>query len=153
MTRPLMASVLALSIAMTSMTALPARAGNNDNFGNFLAGAIAAIIISKALEQNQAATRRRNPPIQVTPPPRPRPRPPVYKIRGILPSDCFFTKRTSKGRRGLYGATCLNETMRRPERLPRACRTSVSIRGGRRASVYDAKCLQNRGFRDEAWLR
>lgn len=150
MTRPLMASVLALSLAMTSMTALPARAGRNDELGNFLAGAIALMIIGKAIENSQAATRRRNPPIRITPPP---PRRPALKIRGILPSDCFFTKSTAKGRRGLYGATCLNETMRRPERLPGICRTSVSIRNGRRAGVYDAKCLRKRGFRDEAWLR
>ena len=152
MTRKMMASVLALSLALTSAGSVPARAGSGDEVGRFIAGAVTLFIIGKALEQS---IQRKSPsvsqaPIKV---------PPVFQaparnqsnFRGYLPNECFFKVKTASGRRGVYGKTCLQTVMYRPQRLPRVCLDTVRVRYGRPADVYDAKCLRQRGFRDEAW--
>ena len=48
---------------------------------------------------------------------------------------------------GVFGATCLNEFVRRPGRLPRECAMTVPVRHGRKAKVYEAECLRDYGYR------
>ena len=56
--------------------------------------------------------------------------------------------RTDRGTRGVYGKLCLNEIMRRADRLPQACADTIRVRYGRRAQVYGANCLREHGYRD-----
>ena len=144
MTRKLTASVLALSLVFSGVTVAPANAGNNDDVGRFIAGAITLFIIGKALEQSN-----RRPAVSRAPSHTPQPQRPAFN--GYVPNECFFTMRTPQGRRGVYGKVCVEEVMYRPERLPAVCLDRVPVRYGRKALVYDAQCLRGRGFKDSNW--
>ena len=147
MTRTLTASVLALSLALTSLSATPALADRNKDINRFIAGAITLMIVSKALENNRrsGSVTSRNPGY------------PIYKpgknhrrASKSLPYECYFNLRTERGNRGVFGKTCLREFLPKARRLPRVCEDTVRIRYGRRADIYDAKCLRKLGWIVEA---
>ena len=159
MTKTFTASLLALSIAITSISAVPAAADNKD-LGRILAGAATLFILSQALENNskKKATPkvtqhkpakkyyppRRFPPKQVKP----------SKQHFRLPAECAFPVRTRHGgTRKVFGKHCLEENARIPRLLPRVCEEEIRIRYGRTASVYDASCLMDRGYRVEGRRR
>ena len=152
MTKKLTATALALSIALTSITA-PAHAGNNDDLNRFIAGAITLFILSKAAENNKTSRRQtsRSTYNPAPKPPKPPKRPPRFNKR--LPAECFFRMRSAEGSRGVYGKICLEETMRHAKRLPAVCEDTVRVRYGLRSEVYDSKCLSDRGYRVEARRR
>jgi hypothetical protein len=154
MTRTITATVLALTIGLTSLTATPVQAGNRD-IERFAAGALTLFIIGAAIENNKKKRRQiaaqqtsrsnQNPVVR-----------PSYnnrrhdrRISRRLPEECFFRIRTNDGKRGVYGRTCLRETMRRADRLPQACADTIRVRHGRRAQVYGARCLRSNGYFDE----
>ncbi len=149
MTKKLTATVLALSIALTSISA-PAQAGKNDDLNRIIVGAIALFILSKAVENNKNS-RRQTSRSTYNPAPKPPKRPPQFNKR--LPNECFFRMRTANGSRGVYGKICLEETMRHAKRLPAVCRDTVRVRFGLRSEIYDSKCLSDRGYRVEARRR
>lgn len=134
------ASVLAISLAISAITPAPVQAKNNDQLGNFIAGAIALMIIGKAIEGNHI---RRHTPKPVSPPP------PV--TNKILPRQCYFETRDRFGDRGVYGKRCLFDEMRQAHKLPKQCEDRVRIRQGKRANIYDARCLLRKGYKEEAW--
>ncbi len=146
MTRSLKTTIFAISIALIALTgiaAAPAQAGSRskDEFGRFLAGAIALVIIGKAIEETLDAKK----PQKVH-----RPRPPQPDLSRVLPAQCYFPIDTAEGIRGVYGKACLKKNMPNAERLPRFCEETVRVRHGRRAKVYDAGCLSRWGYRAEA---
>lgn len=149
MTKKLTASALALSVALTSISA-PAQAGKNDDLNRFIVGAIGLFIIAKAVENNKKS-RRQTSRSTYNPTPTPPKQPPRFNRR--LPSECFFRMRTANGPRGVYGKICLEETMRHAKRLPARCEDTVRVRYGLRSEIYDAKCLRRNGFRDVARRR
>ena len=144
MTRTITASVLALSIAMTSLTASPAAAGNNNDVGRLLAGAITLFIIGKAIEDSRrpraSVNRAPNKPVTY-------PTTNPQRVNKRLPEQCFFRVRSPNGPRGVYGKICLSETLRRANRLPQNCRETVRVRNGLRSEVFGAQCLRNHGYR------
>ena len=149
MTKTFTATVLALAIALSSITAAPAQAGKkNDAFGRLFFGAIALAIISQAI---QDSNRPRRQPAIVS-----QGRYPQYRQRQFglyLPEQCFFRIRTQRGTRGVYGKVCLREFLRRADRLPQTCQETIRVRYGRRAEVYGAKCLSRRGYQVASWQR
>ncbi len=176
MTKTFTASVLALSLAFSGLSVAPAVAGKNDDLGRFIVGAAAIALIAKAVEDNK---RRRNQAARVTTPPpaakpphfhrpktpphRPHPpkpvyqpvyQPPVYQpavtFQGFLPSECQFDIRRGNKKRSVYSKICLGELMVRAETVPLVCEDRVTTSTGRRTQVYDALCLQERGYEDEA---
>ncbi len=149
MTRIFLATTLALSLMATSVSSAPERAGNSSDLSRFLAGAVTLFIISKAIEESN---RARPAPPKVTRPAKRWPVvPPRNAFRGYVPAECFFKVRTDKRRHGVYGKACVDELMYRPNRLPHACLDTVPVRHGRKAKVYDAKCLSKHGFRNSNW--
>ena len=143
MNRTITASVLALTIGLTSLTATPVQAGNND-LNKLFAGAVALFIIGKAVEnsKNAKANVSRQRPQAIIPPTH------NHRLSRRLPQECYFTLRTQNATRGVYGKTCLNEIMRYASRLPQACADTIRVRYGRRAQVYGARCLRNHGYHD-----
>ena len=71
MTKTFLASVLAATLAVTSLTTAPANAGDRKNFGKFLLGAGTVLIIGGAIAQ---ADRHRGPRVHVQ-----RSHPPRYR--------------------------------------------------------------------------
>ena len=182
MTKTFTASVVALSIAISGIAAVPAQAGKND-LGKIAIGAAAALLIAKAVEQDKrrrraaaavAAAPVRTPhyhssskSVHVPHAPKPAPapvyatpvyqppvyQPPVYQpvpeFQGFLPTECFFDVRRGEKSRGVYSKICLGELMTRAETLPTVCEDRVTTSNGRRTQIYDAMCLQSRGYADE----
>ena len=148
MTRKILATVLAASIALTSVGAAPAQAGSRDDqIGQLIAGAITLFIFSKVVEANKRNDRARARPAPVPTPSRPKP----SRISKILPDECFFNANDRFGQRGVYGKRCLRDVMPNANRLPAHCEDRVRIRNGRRANVYDARCLFRDGYKNAAW--
>jgi len=143
------ATILALSIAFSSLPAAPAQAGKkNGDLGRLFVGAIALAIIGKAIQDNNRKNRQ---PAIVS-----QGRYPQYRQRQFgryLPEQCFFRIRTQRSTRGVYGQVCLREFIRRADRLPQACLETIRVRYGRSAEVYGAKCLSRRGYQVAGWQR
>lgn len=153
MTRTFTASVLALSIGLTSITATPVQA-NHREFNRLAAGALALFIIGSAIENDKKQRRQRQAEqasrAQNNPVTRPDSKSRYYRRDDRrLPAECFFRIRTDNGKRGVYGRACLREVMPRANRLPQACADTIRVRHGRRAQVYGARCLRNHGYRNE----
>lgn len=168
MSRKFIATILAASLAITTVAAAPARA-DNDDLARFLVGTTALFIIGSALSDNNrqgAQTRNNNP----TPPSRghtphqphsqpygqpytqphnPRNTQPTSWPRqdtAELPRGCMIGANTSQGYTRVFGARCLNTHYAQANRIPRACRTEIWDQDGRRPG-YTARCLRDHGFR------
>ena len=149
MTRTFTASILALSIAFTSVSTVPVQAGNRDDLGRLFAGAAALFIISKAIQNNNNSSR---PVATVTQRRHKYSKKRTRQFGRFLPEQCFFRIRTRFGPQGVYGKKCLREFIRL-DRLPRVCKDNIRARYGRRVEVYDAQCLRRRGFQVAGWRR
>jgi len=141
MTKRFLATLLAATIALTSVSAAPAIAGDRDKLGKFLLGAGALIIIGSAIsnknrhrDSDHVVTRR-----HVEPTHRVKPR------RKVVPSACLRVNRSDHGPRRYFGRRCLNNNMHHAGRLPGSCIRQVWTRNGHR-SVYGARCLRNNGW-------
>lgn len=131
MTRKLLATVLAASIALTTAGAAPVQAKSNDA-AKILGGLAALYLISRIIKDN----KRRTPVVA-----------PV--VVPTLPDRCLRTYYTPNGPREAYGAYCLNK--RAPQlRLPKQCKRRISTDRGAR-NVYSPHCLQTHGYRVRDW--
>ena len=148
MPRFLTASILVASIAFSSISVSPAQAGNKE-VGRILAGALTLAIIASVINDNKSSRRANTKaavsknnygPAPISGPERHR------RLRRTLPAECLFNVRTRNEERAVFGKICLNEVMRYANRLPSACEDTVRVRYGRKAKVFDAKCLRNRGY-------
>ncbi|CUH64556.1 hypothetical protein TG4357_01355 [Thalassovita gelatinovora] len=160
MSRKFIATILTASLALTSFTAVPARASDRD-LVQFLAGATALIIIGSALSDSNRHTTA----TQQQPRNQDRYRqqenrrheedrrrhddwrsPDRGRRVAALPGGCLIQANTQYGRQRVFGARCLEVHYSQANRLPDTCRTRISDRDGRRPG-YLASCLAQRGFR------
>ncbi|MDJ0630650.1 MAG: hypothetical protein QNJ44_20510 [Rhodobacter sp.] len=148
MTKRLIATVLAASLALTSVAATPARAADSGEIGRFLLGAGALFIIGSAIANNDRRHKYNNRSYDsdryvtrrhVDPRPRVKPR------RKVVPSACLRVNRWNNGPRRFFGHRCLSRNMRHVGRLPIACHRKIWTNRGQR-SVYHARCLRNHGW-------
>ena len=144
MTRTLIASILAATMAVTSFSASPVHAGNNDDFAKFLLGDGTLFIIGSALSNRN----KHRPHVQrVHPYPdsdynyRPRVR------RNIVPGACFRRFETRHGVIRGFGVRCLRSNMHNFHALPGGCRVRVYVPNIGKHNIYRARCLRNNGWR------
>lgn len=165
--KSLIAGVTALSLATTPVQA---NEFNEEDFGKFLFGVVAAIALGAALTKDRdsggeavAVQPAPEPPVirhrpNNTAPrinPRPRHEPPVvrHQPRGltphqkVLPGYCFKQVQTRYGTTNLFGQRCLERTYRHVARLPQACAVRVISANNRARRGFDPQCLRNHGFR------
>ena len=137
MFKHLTALTLSAAIALTSLTATPARADSED-VAKVLGGLTLLFILGKALEDDRKATVTRH----VTP--RPTAKPPRKRAK-VIPSQCY-RELASNGRvvRG-YGARCMQNNVRRAGSLPPQCIRKVQTHRGQR-HLYRPKCLRQNGW-------
>lgn len=153
MTKTLISAVLAAILAVTSLTAAPARAGN-DEVGAFILGATTLFLLGHVLSDHDDRVRgryryefrygdpypdRRYRDDRYYREPRLKPR---YRS---LPSVCLRTAETYRhGTIRFFGERCLE---RHARFVPDVCRQFVrGPRGGKRA-IYRAGCLRRHGYR------
>ncbi len=149
MTKGLIATVLAASIALTGMSAAPARALDSGELGRLMLGAGALIIIGRAITENNRRYRapvtryydhdhyapyRGGSNIYVKP-----------RYKKVVPSACLRENHWGNGPRHYFGRHCLSKYMRNYASLPGFCRTIVWTNRGQQ-SVYSARCLRRNGW-------
>ena len=153
--KTLAATTLALSLALSPVTATPAAAGpDGEDLAKAAIGLLIIGAIASAARDNRRESRAARDHYQ---PHDPRPgrghghggrhdwnRP------ASLPASCAFEIRTDHGRSDVYGRRCVENAGFRT--LPAACAFDVRIRGERR-TVYGARCLSEFGYRTLAHRR
>lgn len=154
MKRIITSSLVAASIALTSIPATPVQAAQIEDVGKVAFGAIALFTLINILDgKNKNDTKYKTPVIKPNPPKKStkNPKPPKKAKKKpnypqLLPTKCFFKVKTPHGYKGYYGQKCLKETTGRHNELPQYCLKNIPIKYGRRANVYDSECLYYRGF-------
>jgi hypothetical protein len=152
MHRKFIAAVAAAALAITGLSAVPARADVNDT-AKIIAGIAALALIAKAIEDSndrKAARQQRytHRPVQqhyYQPGLKPRPLPHQVARPG-LPDHCLFTAQTAQGPAHVFGARCLQRNYVQANTLPEACAQQAWTDRGQRW-VYNAACLRNQGYR------
>ncbi len=142
MTKKIIASVLAATIAMTSVGATPAIAKPSEGV-RILQGLAALYVISRVIEGNKDDRRP-----AMTPNPRQDhvTRNPPRQRRHMLnvPSQCLKTFNTRRGETQAYGSRCVKNNAPRLS-LPQDCKRRISTDRGRRI-VYGRHCLRQHGY-------
>ncbi|MDX1782513.1 MAG: hypothetical protein R3256_14520 [Thalassovita sp.] len=148
MSRKFIATILAASLTITSISAVPAHAGNKD-LARFLAGATALVIIGSALgsDKAQASTRRETPAA--------RPQVP-YDHRHdhwhrdthskTLPGYCRSSIWTPNGRKRFLDRRCVNRNYDHARQLPKQCQITAGSKPGHGRRGYSIRCLKKHGF-------
>lgn len=124
MTKKIMATVLAASLALTSISATPAMAKPNDGV-RILQGLAALYIISRVVKDNKRHSRR--------------------AVAPTLPSRCLKTYYTGRGATRAYGAQCVSRHAPQLS-LPQQCKRRIFTDYGRR-NVYGPNCLREHGYK------
>ena len=139
MTKRIMATMLAFSIAITSFASAPVQAADRGEIGRFILGAGALIILGNELSKhnrnNGNVTRHNNNNTYTHVKPR----------RKVVPSACLRHNRFDNGPRKFFGKRCLRNNMASFHRLPGHCARTVWTHNGRR-NVFAARCLRKNGW-------
>jgi hypothetical protein len=153
MSRPFIAAVVTVALALSGLSASTAQAGNRDVVRALTGIAAVAIIAGALSENNNRKYNRRDghvsrgyhgPAPVVTPRPLPR-----RVQRYALPRDCMIRAQSRYGQpRRVFGGRCLNRAFRFTDSLPRACAVQISgaYRGDHRQTGYDVRCLRKHGY-------
>lgn len=158
MSRKFIASILAASIAVTGLSAVPAKA-DSDDLVRFLAGATALVIIGKALDDKDHH--------------RPAPQPTVRPGRAYdddrayfdrrhdprstrdwdhrsnrfsLPAQCRRVFWTPDGNQRYLARGCLRRNYEYAHRLPKHCKIAF-FENNKRKKGYSISCLKDNGYR------
>ncbi|NIZ15213.1 hypothetical protein [Phaeobacter sp. HF9A] len=143
--RKFIAFVLAAAVAVTGMSAAPARADNGD-VAKFIAGAALLGIIGAAINDSRHrddhADHHGHGGHQPVPP---RPLPPRVR-KYDLPVQCIKTVRAWGRDHQIAGMRCLKQNYRHVNSLPQNCYVKVENRHQKRHG-YGVQCLANKGYR------
>lgn len=151
--RKFIALILAASLAITGVSAVPAQAGSDA--GKIFAGLAVLGILGAALHDHNT----RNHGGAVTPPhggyrpphshtphrPTPKPLPPRFG-RYDLPAKCVKTFPRYSRSHSLVGENCLQRYSAQAFRLPQVCRVTF-WNGRQNRSAYKPHCLNQHGYR------
>ena len=174
MSRKFIATILAVTLAVTAFASKPAQAASEEDIAKIIAGAATIFIIGKAIQgsrdndhddkkskryvykdrdggdryKDKNDHRNRGRVIIQNHGRNDRGRDGhwSYSNRATpLPQACQVTARTRSGYETLFGARCLDRNYRSARRLPSECLRDVrSFRGERQA--YSGSCLRSRGY-------
>lgn len=148
------AAITAASIAISSLTAAPAFAGNkrnDDGMAQLIVGLIALGALAATIDKKKHQTHQNTQPrVDYDQPRRPRhdrPRSqrPQVNDRKALPARCKRTFETRKGPRRVFGKGCLRRHYDWAHRLPQRCEIRVRTDRGHRKG-YKARCLRKHGY-------
>jgi len=143
MHRKFIALIVATALAITGLSAVPARADGDT--ARLLAGLAALALIGTAIRNKKD---RQVVSHNYTQPPRPlapRPLPPkLYRLD--LPQHCLRSHWVNGRQRNLVGAGCLKNSYAYNRSLPYACQRGYWD-GSRTRIGYVPRCLRKRGYR------
>ncbi|WP_425040519.1 hypothetical protein [Primorskyibacter sp. S187A] len=132
--------MLAASLAVTSISATPARAELND-IEKLIFGATTLFILGAAIEaekrDNKKSKKHKKHSSKKSG---------KKHAKAPLPRFCLRTVRSYQGDRRLFGQRCLQNNYRQVNALPGRCKTFVQGPRGTRIG-YRPRCLKNAGYR------
>ncbi|PJE30400.1 hypothetical protein SAMN06297129_0731 [Pseudooceanicola antarcticus] len=136
-------STIAGAVALTSVAATPARAGN-DELARALIGIGALAIIGTAIANESKANNNNhhhNGGWQPKPQPRPRP-------AKTVPQFCEVRTWVNGYRAVGYAAACTKNNASRPQALPENCRQRTDVPRGQRGVkfIYRKACMKRKGW-------
>ncbi len=146
------------AIAMTVSTATPSQAATLDEqqFGKFLFGLVAAATVAKMVDDNDRKRRAAAVVVQPTPEPARVDNRLNWRERGrkaekaaartILPRECLTVADTRYGAQTLYERDCMKKKSEFVRALPRECGVQIIGRNGP-IRGWDPQCLRDEGFR------
>lgn len=161
MSRKFIAAVLAVSTAIATFSAAPARAASEEDIARILGAAATVFIIGKAIEHardKDRKDRKKDKYVERSHGHKPyveqkhhRPLPQVvprharpHHGRAALPAKCV--RRISGGHvNRVVMERCLDRRYRSAHSLPRSCRMAVETHRGRQ-TAYALPCLRHRGY-------
>lgn len=148
MHRYFIAFVVIATVAITAVSAAPARASDRD-LARVLAGLAALAVIGKAIhdrnknDRKDRVTQSYVAPRQHALNPRPLP---DRVARKTLPAQCLRDTRGPNGHtRRVLSARCLDRNFSYSRDLPRGCARQIETQRGWRWA-YGARCLRNNGY-------
>lgn len=147
------ATVAAVAIAITGLSAAPVRAGDNERAAALAAilglALVGALVVDRKSDKKKKAKAKkkveqyRSDRIYRTHP-RPRTLPPRV-TRKLLPQECLRSFRTDRGQARVFGQRCLNRHYDHVRSLPDKChREFYTDRGWRQG--FGARCLNRHGY-------
>ncbi|EBA17170.1 hypothetical protein RSK20926_09372 [Roseobacter sp. SK209-2-6] len=141
--RKFIAIVLSAALAVTGISAVPARADND--VGKVVAGIAVLGILGAALHRHNTRDRRHQ---QVTRPYQPQhPKPiPQHFRRYDLPARCVRYFPNYSHEENLVARGCLRKNYQYEASLPQQCRVTF-WNGDKHRTGYRPKCLTKRGYR------
>lgn len=135
----LLSATLATALALSPLTASPARAGNDEQIGALAFGSILGLItagvVISSLNQNRPHTQ----PVPTGPQPGVGP-------RKILPGYCKFSVPYGANRGTYFGRQCLIRNFSYWPSLPRHCGRWVNQPARSGVKAYRARCLAREGY-------
>ena len=142
------ATIAAAAIAVTGISAAPARAGDDDAAAAIAAllglAVIGAVIADKRKDKKERVHVTKKHPQHVQRPLHPRPLPPRVS-RKLLPQQCLRSFQTYNGPARIFGQRCLHRNYGFVHTLPRHCHREVYTDRGWRQG-YGARCLRREGY-------
>lgn len=151
MHRRFIALIIAAAVAVTGLSAAPARA--DEDAARLIAGLAALALLGAAIRSHNKdndgyVARRTSPPVTGPMPHRPE----LWRKyrrhdgRWVLPGHCLRELRTGHGQVARFlGKHCLDTNYRHARSLPPMCRerlwTQTRVRNG-----YDVQCLRQKGY-------
>lgn len=152
MHRKFIALVLTTAICITGVSALPARADNQDA-ARAITGLAALAILGLAIhnardkDDNHVVSRQHNNQHLHSVKPRPnRNQKAHHAARYVLPGKCLRNHKLHGGPRRLLGLECLQNNYRHTAQLPYACKQRFEGKNITRTG-YEPLCLRERGYR------
>ncbi|HBZ43901.1 MAG TPA: hypothetical protein DEO85_07550 [Maritimibacter sp.] len=145
--RPATAIALAATMALSPVSAKPAKASEADLF---IAGAIGTVLLGAIAIDAMNNNKGR---VIYTEPQHHSPRGGHggnrgggHQARKVIPAQCE-APRFSNGRNTFYRSRCLQQNMRGAHRLPDRCKTTViNHNNGNRRTLYNGNCLSRAGY-------
>ncbi|SLN34960.1 hypothetical protein [Pseudooctadecabacter jejudonensis] len=131
-TKTLTAGVLAVSLALTSLSPTQAQASFSEE--DAVVGILTLLLLGAAIHNSRDNGNDR-----------PRVDPNAWKV---LPDQCLrqTTRRNGNSIR-FFGQRCMNNNYAYVSRLPQACHVRFRNENGQRRQGWRARCLRNEGFR------
>lgn len=143
---------LALAVALSPISAAPAKALDRDETIGLIVGLAALAAIAKEIDDRNDRKKKRKEQQRVTRHAPIEPRYDRYRHQRslVLPGNCVRTFDTVRGTRTVLGNRCLQRSGVNVARLPDRCERTVQTRNGPRAA-FGARCLRREGYQIGAW--
>ncbi len=155
MSRKFISAVLAASLTITTLGAVPARADQGDDLAKFLGVAATLLILGKALDNHKQDKKQKKATVQ-QPKQKPRAKPRSeyhagkdrWQRRALqpLPQRCVRRVEGKNHDRIVVGQRCLDRNYFSARPLPGECRVRIGQPSGRDVRGYGLRCLRRNGY-------